>query len=53
VSQVAILWQPGGFVERTRLDVRKRAELAGRALGMRLQFVEVRAPEDFERASRT
>ena len=53
VSQVAILWQPGCFVERTRLDVRKRAELAGRTLGMRLQFVEVRAPEDFERASRT
>jgi putative ABC transport system substrate-binding protein len=50
VSQVAILWQPSGFVERTRRDVRKRAELAGRALGTRLQFVEARAPEDFERA---
>jgi putative ABC transport system substrate-binding protein len=50
VSQVAILWQPSGFVERTRLDVRKRAERAGRALGMPLQFVEARAPEDFERA---
>jgi putative ABC transport system substrate-binding protein len=50
VSQVAILWQPNGFVERTRQDVRKRSELAGRGLGMRLQFVEARAPEDFERA---
>jgi putative ABC transport system substrate-binding protein len=50
VSQVAILWQPGGFVERTREDVRKRAEVAGRALGMRLQFVEARGPEDFDRA---
>src|SRR5437868_3338011 len=38
VSQVAILWQPSGFVERTRKDVRKGAEVAGRALGMRLQF---------------
>jgi len=50
VRQVAILWQPNGFVERTRLDVRKGAERAGRALGMPLQFVEARAPEDFERA---
>jgi ABC-type uncharacterized transport system substrate-binding protein len=50
VSQVAILWQPNGFVERTRWAVRERAELAGRALGMRLLFVEARAPEDFERA---
>jgi putative ABC transport system substrate-binding protein len=49
-SQVAILWQPNGFVERTRREVRKGAELAGRALAMRLQFVEARAPEDFERA---
>src|SRR5215470_4390227 len=50
VSQVAILWQPNGFVERTRQDIRKRSELAGRGLGMRLQFVEARAPEDYERA---
>ena len=28
----------------------KRAEVAGRALGMRLQFVEVRGPADFDRA---
>jgi putative ABC transport system substrate-binding protein len=50
VSQVAILWQPGGFVERTKQDVRERTEVAGRALGMRLQFVEARGPEDFDRA---
>jgi putative ABC transport system substrate-binding protein len=28
----------------------KRAEVAGRALGVRLQFVEARGPEDFDRA---
>ena len=28
----------------------KEAEVAARALGMRLQFVEVRGPEDFDRA---
>jgi putative ABC transport system substrate-binding protein len=50
VSRVAILWQPGAFVERTGKDIRKRAEVAGRALGMRLQFVETRGPEDFDRA---
>ena len=50
VSQVAILWQPNGFVERTRREVRKGAELAGRALAMQLHFFEARAPTDFERA---
>jgi putative ABC transport system substrate-binding protein len=50
VSQVAILWQPSGFVERTRKDVRKRTDVAGRALGMRLRFVEAGGPEDFDRA---
>jgi len=50
VSQVAILWQPNGFVERTRREVRKGAELAGRELAMQLHFLEARAPTDFERA---
>ena len=50
VSQVAILWQPSGFVERTRNDVRKRTDVAGRALEMRLRFVEATGPEDFDRA---
>ena len=50
VSQVAILWQPNGFVERTRREVRKGAELAGRELAMQLHFFEARAPTDFERA---
>ena len=50
VSLVAILWQPGAFVGRTGQDIRKQAEVAGRALGMRLQFVETRGPEDFDGA---
>jgi len=50
VSPVAVLWQPSGFVERTRNDVRKRTDVAGRALGMRLRFVEAGGPEDFDRA---
>jgi putative ABC transport system substrate-binding protein len=50
VSRVAVLWQPGGLDERTEKDMLKGAEVAGRALGVRLQFVEARGPADFDRA---
>jgi len=49
VSRVAVLWQPGALDERTEKDRLKRAEVAARALGVRLQFVEARGPEDFDR----
>ena len=50
VSQVAVLWEPGGLGERTEKDMLEGAEVAGRALGVRLQFVEARGPADFDRA---
>jgi len=50
VSRVAVLRQPGAVPERTEKDVLKAAEVAGRALELRLQFVEARGPADFERA---
>ena len=50
VSRVAVLWQPGAFGERTEKDILKRAEVAGRDLGVPLQFVEARGPADFARA---
>jgi putative tryptophan/tyrosine transport system substrate-binding protein len=50
VSRVAVLWQPGAYGERTEKDMLKQAEVAGRALGIRLQLVEARGPEDFDRA---
>ena len=50
VSRVAVLWQPGAFGERTEKDMLKEAEVAARALGVRLQFVEARDPADFDRA---
>jgi putative ABC transport system substrate-binding protein len=50
VSRVAVLWNPGDAPERTEKDMLKRAEVAGRALKMRLQFVEVRGPADLDRA---
>jgi putative ABC transport system substrate-binding protein len=49
-SRVAVLWQPGAFGERTEKDMLKGADVAARALGVRLQFVEARGPEDFDRA---
>jgi putative ABC transport system substrate-binding protein len=36
--------------ERTEKDTLKEAEVGARALGVRLQFVEARGPEDFDRA---
>jgi putative tryptophan/tyrosine transport system substrate-binding protein len=50
VSRVAVLWQPGAVPERTEKETLKAAEVAGRALGMQLQFVEARGPEDLDRA---
>jgi putative tryptophan/tyrosine transport system substrate-binding protein len=50
ISRVAVLWQPGGFAERTEKDTLKGAEVAARALGVRLQFVEARGSADFDRA---
>jgi len=50
VSRVAVLWLPGALGERTDKDMRTEADVASRALGVRLQFVEARAPEEFDRA---
>jgi ABC-type uncharacterized transport system substrate-binding protein len=50
ISRVAVLWHPGTLGERTEKDMLKGAEVAARALGVRLQFVEARGPADFERA---
>ena len=50
VSRVAVLWQPGVLGERTEQDMLKGAEVAARALGVRLQLVEARGPEDLDKA---
>jgi ABC-type uncharacterized transport system substrate-binding protein len=51
-SRVAALWQPSGQAERTETekDMLKGAEVAARALGVRLQLLEARGPENFDRA---
>src|SRR5262245_20912364 len=50
VSRVAYLWHPGAADERTQKDSMRAADVAARALGVRLQFVEARGPADFNRA---
>ena len=50
VSRAAALWEPGGYPERTEKDMLKAAEVAGQALGLRLQFVKARGPADFDSA---
>jgi len=50
VRRVAVLWQPGGQGERAEKDMLKATEDAARALGVQLQYVEARGPEDFDRA---
>jgi len=49
-SRVGVLWQPGGLGERTERDMLNAAEVAARALGVRLQFVAARGPADIDRA---
>ena len=50
VSRVAVLWLPGALGERTEKDMLKEADVAARALGVQLQFVEARGPADLDRA---
>jgi putative ABC transport system substrate-binding protein len=50
VSRGAVLWQPGALDESTDKDMLKEAELASGRLGVRLQAVKARGPEDFDRA---
>ena len=50
VSRVAILHNPGERTERDGLREAKEAEVAARAMGVRLQFVEARHASDFDRA---
>ena len=50
LSRVAVLQHPGTSGERTGKDMLKEAQVAGRALGLRLQFVEAQGPADFDKA---
>jgi putative ABC transport system substrate-binding protein len=49
-SRIAALWHPGDYGEGVEKAMLREADAAARALGMRLQVVEARGPEDFDRA---
>jgi putative ABC transport system substrate-binding protein len=50
VDRVAVLFLPGALGERTDKDMLTGADVAARALGVRLQFVEARGADEFARA---
>jgi putative ABC transport system substrate-binding protein len=50
ISRLAVLRQPGGVPEQTEKDLLKEFEAAARALGLQLQFVEVRRADDLDKA---
>jgi putative ABC transport system substrate-binding protein len=53
VSHVAVLWHPDAFSNRTVADMLKETTNAAAALGIQLQLVEVRSPDDLEHAFST
>jgi putative ABC transport system substrate-binding protein len=50
MSRVALLGKPDAGPDRVWKDRVEAAEIAARTLGVRLQVVEARGPEDFDRA---
>lgn len=49
-SQVAVLWNPNAFSKQTTADMMEKAADAANVLGLRLHYIEVPGPDDFERA---
>jgi putative ABC transport system substrate-binding protein len=50
ISEIAVLWHPGAFSEQTTSGMMKQVTDMAGGLGLRLQLVEVRSPDEFERA---
>ena len=53
ISRVAVLWHPGAFSDRTTAEMLKETTDASASLGMQLQFLEVRSPDELEHAFST
>jgi ABC-type uncharacterized transport system substrate-binding protein len=53
VSRVAALWHPGGYSEGTTRNMVKQTEAAAQTLGVQLQLVGVRGPDELDRAFST
>lgn len=50
ISRLAVLRQPGAISEQTEKEALREAETAARALGLQLQFFEVRRADDLDKA---
>ncbi|HTI04853.1 MAG TPA: ABC transporter substrate-binding protein, partial [Gemmatimonadales bacterium] len=50
LDRVAVLRLPGALAGRTDTDMLTEADVAAKAVGVRLQFVEARGPDEFARA---
>ena len=50
LSEVAVLWHPGAFSEQTTSGMMKQVTETAGNLGLKLQLVEARSPDEFERA---
>jgi putative ABC transport system substrate-binding protein len=50
LSEVAVLWHPGAFSEQTTSGMMKQVTETAGGLRLKLQLVEVRRPDEFERA---
>src|SRR3954447_2827362 len=53
MSRVAVLWHPGAYGERTMNDMMREAGAAALSLGLSIQLVEARSPDDFDEAFST
>jgi putative ABC transport system substrate-binding protein len=53
VTRVAALWHPGAYAERSTGIMLQETEAAARTLGVQLQRVEVRGPDELDRAFST
>jgi putative ABC transport system substrate-binding protein len=50
MSRVVGIWHQGGLSERTTQDMLSQTETAARTLGVKLQLVAVRSPDEIDRA---
>jgi putative tryptophan/tyrosine transport system substrate-binding protein len=53
MSRVVGIWHPGSLSERTAKDMLSQTETAARTLGVHLELVEVRSPDEIDRAFST
>ena len=53
MSRLVGIWHPGSLSERTTKDMLSQTETAAQILGVQLEFVEVRSPDEIDRVFST